>query len=188
MAYHHGDLRNALLAAARELLETQDIETLSLREVARATGVSANAPYRHFPDKAALLAALATQGFQELDAALYRAVGATTDKQFVTGCAAYVEFALSHRALLRLMFGGCTLPFSEHPELAAAAESSFRALLGFVAQQTGGELESEATFQRAIAVWSLVHGYARLKMDGALEFHGDHPLPTIETLAGMLRL
>ena len=60
--YHHGDLRQALLTAAVELLKTKDAKSLSLREVARAAGVSHTAPYRHFEDKAALLAAIAQEG------------------------------------------------------------------------------------------------------------------------------
>src|SRR5258706_6042474 len=98
-AYHHGDLRAALLRSAADLLEDQGPGGVLLREVARREGVSHNAPYRHFPDRDALLVALATEGF----AILAERLKASAGKE---DAVAYVRFALEHPHRFRLMFGG----------------------------------------------------------------------------------
>src|SRR6476469_1040818 len=94
--YHHGDLRRALIDAGLELLESRDAEALSLREVARSVGVSATAVYRHFPDKNALLDALAAEGLGRLAAAQHKAADASGGGEagFAATGAAYVRFAL----------------------------------------------------------------------------------------------
>src|SRR2546427_8857402 len=97
--YHHGNLRTALLRAAGERLEKQGITALSLREAARRVGVSHNAPYRHFADREALLAALAAQGFEMLGQAMRGQTGRGMGE-------AYVRFALQYPQRFRLMFGG----------------------------------------------------------------------------------
>ena len=105
--YHHGDLRDALIAAAQEILEANGLASLSLRGVARCAGVSPAAPYHHFPDKQALLDAVAERGFDALTAAM------TTRMDKVSGGAArldasgigYVAFAVANPALFGLMFG-----------------------------------------------------------------------------------
>src|SRR5690606_4666564 len=106
-SYHHGDLRGALLRAASEVLAEQGEAAISLREVARRAGVSHNAPYRHFSDREALLAALAELGFDELLGCMR---GAAQGLEPRDGLAAlgrcYVGFALQRRGLFRLMFSG----------------------------------------------------------------------------------
>src|SRR5690349_3579164 len=97
--YHHGDLRPALLKAAGRVLEKEGPAALSLRELARRAGVSHNAPYRHFADREALLAALAADGFRMLGEVL----GVASSRHRGE---AYVRFALEHPQLFRLMFGG----------------------------------------------------------------------------------
>src|SRR5919106_3067320 len=97
--YHHGDLRTALLQTAAKILEKQGLVALSLRELARLAGVSHNAPYRHFPDRDSLLAALAAEGFELLGDALQSRPRREMGE-------AYVEFALAHPERFRLMFGG----------------------------------------------------------------------------------
>ena len=97
--YHHGDLRQAVLTKAGEVLEKEGLESLSLREVARGAGVSHNAPYRHFSDRDRLLVALIEEGFQMLLDALARRPRREMGE-------AYVDFALSHPQRFRLMFGG----------------------------------------------------------------------------------
>jgi AcrR family transcriptional regulator len=150
--YHHGALRPALLEAAGDILETDGANALSLREAARRAGVSHSAPYRHFPDRDSLLAALATEGFALLAEGL--------DKRPVGDMGlAYVEFALSHPQRFRLMFGGL-LPFDKYPELRAQAEGSHASL-----QRAFADLGEDATFAAA-AAWSLVHGLAHLLLDG----------------------
>jgi AcrR family transcriptional regulator len=104
-SYHHGDLRTALIETGLRLLEANADGEIGLREVARETGVSATAVYRHFPDKSALLAALASEGFEKL-ADVQEAAGArekSRDGAFRAIGQAYVYFALANPALFRLM-------------------------------------------------------------------------------------
>src|SRR3954469_468471 len=95
--YHHGDLRATLLAAAEEMLREKGVAALSLRELARETGVSHAAPSRHFKDKQALLDALALAGFERMTAILEQAYvpdGADIHARFATLARAYVDFAV----------------------------------------------------------------------------------------------
>src|SRR5262245_65940652 len=98
-SYHHGDLRQAVLQEAGEVLEKEGLDALSLRELARRAGVSHAAPYRHFPDRDALLAALAAEGFE----LLYRGLDKRPEGDLGAG---HVEFALAHPQRFRLIFGG----------------------------------------------------------------------------------
>ncbi len=152
--YHHGDLRPALLKAAARVLEKEGPGALSLRELARQAGVSHNAPYRHFSDREALLAALAADGFRLLGEALAQTSGRAMGE-------AYVRFAIEHPQLFRLMFGG-HVSFSRHGPLAQAAAQPYEALLAaFRAQPAIADPEKAAA-----AGWSLVHGLAHLLLDG----------------------
>ena len=153
-AYHHGDLRTAVLRSAGKLLEKEGVAALSLREVARRAGVSHNAPYRHFPDRDALLAALAAEGFERLGEALQANAGREMG-------AAYVRFALAHPQRFRLMFGGL-LKLARYPELARASASAHGALVAAMRAQK--EIQDPDT--AAAAAWSLVHGLAHLLLDG----------------------
>jgi AcrR family transcriptional regulator len=156
--YHHADLRRVLLAAARRLLERAGPDALSLREVARRAGASHNAPYRHFKDRAALLAALAAEGFDALGAAT-RAAGEAAPPERRLGAmgAAYVRFALDSPNLFRLMFGGAVRG-RDHPELAEAGKRSFAALESEVASRRDAP-------SRVIGRWAIVHGLAHLLLD-----------------------
>src|SRR5436190_24145857 len=120
--YHHGNLRPALLAGAAKILEKEGVTALSLREAARRAGVSHNAPYRHFADRDALLAALAAEGFQMLGEAMRAHDGREMGE-------AYVRFALAHPERFRLMFGG-VLPMAKHPQLRQEAARAYEVLLG----------------------------------------------------------
>ena len=104
-SYHHGDLRRALIANALELLETRAEGDVSLREVARVSGVSATAVYRHFPDKDALYAVLVAEGYERLADAQEAAAASCVDRAaaFRATGRAYVRFALANPALFRLM-------------------------------------------------------------------------------------
>jgi AcrR family transcriptional regulator len=108
-AYHHGDLRSALVEAGMEALKTTAIADLSLRQLARDVGVSATAVYRHFPDKQALMRALASEGIEQLGQFQQAAAdgAANSADAFAATGRAYVRFALAHPALFRLMFSQC---------------------------------------------------------------------------------
>jgi AcrR family transcriptional regulator len=157
--YHHGDLRAAVLAAAGKLIEKEGLGGLSVREAARGAGVSHNAPYRHFPDRDALLVALATEGFTELKKSLVNRSGREVGE-------AYVRFALAHPQRFRLMFGGL-IAQDRYPELRAQAQVTHEHLTTAFAG-----LGTEAQFAAA-AAWSLIHGLAHLILDGHLESSDD---------------
>jgi AcrR family transcriptional regulator len=149
--YHHGDLREALLRGAGKILEKEGISALSLREAARRAGVSHNAPYRHFPDRDALLAALAAEGFELLGEAMQGHTGREMGE-------AYVRFALAHPQRFRLMFGGM-VPMAKHARLRDAASATYSALVAAFNDLPSPELA-------AAAAWSLVHGLSHLLLDG----------------------
>jgi AcrR family transcriptional regulator len=162
--YHHGALKAALLDAADALLDEGGVEAVSLREAARRAGVSAMAPYRHFADKEALLAALATRGFQAFGAALGDAAKASADGFAAMG-RAYVRFALARPGRFRLMFGSGIGDRSRHPELCAAGEQASRQLNAAVKASGRAGADPETA---AIRAWSMVHGLSHLLLDGML--------------------
>src|SRR5829696_7548039 len=133
--YHHGDLRGALVRSALELLRTQGPEALTLRGVARAAGVSQAAPYRHFSDRRALVAAVAEEGFRRLHAAMLEAYRANPGPQGFRQIAfAYVHFARSSPAEYRIMFGPEVARQDDLPALQATSH----AVLDFVRQGIEG--------------------------------------------------
>ena len=170
--YHHGNLREALLEAAIQLIAEVGPTAFTLREVARRAGVSHNAPYRHFQDKDALLAAVATQGFQEFQAMQEAAArrGSSPRDQLKLAGLGYVSFALRRPEHFTVMFDA---PHSktEHPEAAAAGEKAFGTLVAFVkACQDARELPSGDTLTFALLAWTMVHGVAKLAITGRLPF------------------
>ncbi|MCA9535010.1 MAG: TetR/AcrR family transcriptional regulator [Myxococcales bacterium] len=171
--YHHGDLRDALLAAATDMLAETGPRGLSLREAARRAGVSTGAPYRHFKDKDALLTALATRGFLALDAALRAvdtaAADATPLERLRRLGVAYVEFAIAQPALFRLMFGEFGPATDASEELAQAVRASGAHLPAAVeAVRREGLLGDFETEDVTLLAWSVVHGVASLYLDGHL--------------------
>jgi AcrR family transcriptional regulator len=177
--YHHGDLRTALVAAAEGLLASG--ATLSLRSVAKAVGVSHAAPYHHFANLDALLAAVATRGFQDLAADMEAAHrGADTAATLVGHCTAYVAFALARPAAFRLMFSPLLQRKADYPALQAAADGSFQVLL-----QAAHAHVAEGADELALAGWSLAHGLASLAIDGALSA-APVSMPSTQDLAAML--
>jgi AcrR family transcriptional regulator len=164
-AYHHGDLRGALLDAAEALLAQRGAAGLSLRDVARGAGVSHAAPYHHFAGLPELLAALAERSFEQLGGAMQAGVDAHPGDargQLLAIAAAYVDFARRRPARFRLMFGPVLASRHRHPGLDRAAEASFRVLLDAATRfdATSGPLI-------ALTGWSLAHGLSHLSLDAA---------------------
>ena len=137
------------------MLEKQGVEALKLRALARRTGVSHNAPYRHFSGSEALLAALAVEGFEWLTAAQRTAAAAGGLRAMGE---AYVEFALAHPQRFRLMFGG-RIPLAKHAHLREVAERAFEELSGALAARFPG---APRAMDCSVAAWALVHGLAQL--------------------------
>ena len=156
MAYHHGQLREAILAAAVDAIETDGLATLSLRDLARRAGVSHAAPAHHFRDRAGLLTALAADGFRLLSDAL---TAAGTD--FLERGVAYVRFGTSHRAHFEVMFRP-DLYHPDDPDLVAAQQRASDLLYSGAATVAG---DAGTT---GLAGWSLVHGLTSLYNAGAL--------------------
>jgi len=167
-AYHHGSLRQALIAAATVLIEERGLDGFSLRETARRAGVSPSAPAHHFGDARGLLTAIATQGFEALAAALKTADagGSRADRIRAQGIA-YVGFALAHRAHFDLMWRKALLD-PDNPDYAAAGRRAFLVLDQRArGAEAGGTEDGGSEMSASISCWALVHGFARLAIDGA---------------------
>lgn len=157
--YHHGDLRRALVAAARALLEESGPEALSLRDVARRVGVSHNAPYRHFPTRQALLAAVAAEGFAALST---RMAAVPAAPGLAAGFRCYLGFAREQPGLFRLMFDG-TVEKSADPALSAASEQSYDGL-----RRAVHRIAPAADRAAVVTVWTQMHGLALVTISGQL--------------------
>jgi AcrR family transcriptional regulator len=171
-SYHHGALRDALLAACLRLIETEGIGAVSLRRVAREAGVSTGAPYHHFPDRAALLAALSTQGFRQLgsELAAARSTAATPLEALTALGQAYVRFSREHPGYFRLMFRPELSQPDKHPDAMAAGDAAFAVLADVVADcVAAGVLPAAKAETLAVTWWGLAHGLASLWLDGQLE-------------------
>jgi AcrR family transcriptional regulator len=163
-AYHHGDLRAALVGAAMDLLEEGGEAELSLRAVARRAGVSAAAPYRHYDDREALVSAVAAVGYRELAERLAAAhPSPSTPDELASAAVAYVQFALERPALFRIMFGE---PCDRDSDERVAATAAVSLYVRGIVERTFPQADSEAL---ATAVWALVHGLAFLHLDGKLD-------------------
>ncbi len=150
---------------------------LSLRELARRLGVSPAAPYRHFADKEALLAAVAQEGFDLLSAQLEGAAAAHPDeplRRLADIGWAYVHFALRQPQYFQVMFGRAAAPQTSDPELLAAGQSAFGILQRVIdSGQRAGQVVHRDPREVAVAAWAQVHGLATLLLDGQLPVHGD---------------
>jgi len=165
--YHHGDLRRALIDSALHLLEAREDADIGLREVARQTGVSATAVYRHFPDKAALYAALAAEGFERLADAQLAAAGREPEGRtaFRASGQAYVRFALANPALFRLMTSHM------HRDGSAGALAADNRAARLLREQVARLMPAASEAERAVTVvqaWALVHGLAVLMLGGRI--------------------
>ena len=166
-AYHHGDLRAALIDAGLTLIAERDVGEVSLREVARSVGVSAPAVYRHFPDKGALMHALAIEGFDRLAAAQHAASDQAGGgaKGFNATGRTYVKFALANPALFRLMF---SRPAAQ--TLLGGKESGAHEAMAFLLANAEALAPpgADAGTVRVIALraWAVAHGIAMLMLDG----------------------
>lgn len=166
--YHHGDLARALCIAAAGLIESG--RPLTLRAAADAAGVSAAAPYRHFADRATLLAAVLAEGFRELARVTEAARAAAPDPLGALQAVgvSYVHFATVHPRIYRLMFGP-ECDKAAHPELMAAGRAAFGVLQAAVADcEAAGLLAPADPVQVALSGWSIAHGLASLHADGFL--------------------
>jgi AcrR family transcriptional regulator len=171
-SYHHGNLRAALIETTSELLDSRDPDSLSLREVARLAGVSPAAPYRHFADKAALLAAVAEQGFDELVRRMKAAAKAEEDAlgRLLALGLSFPEMARERPGHYREMFGGHGATLSTHPALELASREPLDLLReGIVAGQSEGVVRDGDPQTLALTLFATAHGLASLFASGHLK-------------------
>ncbi len=181
--YHHGDLRRALVDEALILLAESGDGGFSLRELARRVGVTANASYRHFANKDALLQALASEGFRRLSAAQRAAEAQAADEQkLLAGGRSYIRFAHANPALFRLMFS--VIPSHRRDgELRDASQAAFETLRQAVARGwPGGAPDPASVTRAALRAWALVHGLGQLLLDGQLDWLEEDPLGLAEAV------
>jgi len=170
--YHHGDLKNALIKAGVDILAKDGVSGLSLRKVASKAGVSHSAPYSHFPDKQALIAAISTEGFRQL----YERVNAVAEEYktkpsilLVEVAWAYVQFAMDDRDRFKVMFSGILEKEREYPEFVAEAQRNFQLVKMIVeANQIAGMLRSGPSDLVALSAWGIIHGFIMLLLEGQI--------------------
>jgi AcrR family transcriptional regulator len=215
MSYHHGDLRRALLKAAAEAITENGVANLSMRDLARRAGVSHAAPTHHFGDKAGLLTALATDGFEQLAKAL--ATSRLASNSFLEMGVTYVRFAVTRRAEFEVMFR-TDLYHADDPEVRAARARAADALYAAVsdlpdgfraptrmAALTESGLPDSSAFPPAsparegtaasvpedvraagLAAWSMAHGFATLWLSGAFPDREADPAETARVILAEL--
>jgi AcrR family transcriptional regulator len=176
--YHHGDLRRALLQAAIRTIQKHGFSALTLRAVGDELGVSRSALYRHFADKAALLTAVAAEGFRMLRLELLAAWDGAG--KGLSGFSAmgetYVHFAVENPWHYRVMFGGGFELNASDPELNEEGAGAFRALLdALVEQQAQGLVRQDDPQTQALFIWASVHGIAMLAIEGNLKHREADP-------------
>ncbi|MBY8859576.1 TetR/AcrR family transcriptional regulator [Nocardia sp. CA2R105] len=187
--YHHGNLRTALLDSALEVLTESGVADFSMREAARRAGVSQSAPKHHFGDARGLLGALATRAYRQLCERLEAVELSGRDvRERVTALAfEYVAFARDNRALFDLMWRMTQFDYND-PEL---AEQKYRALRALDRVLRGTDAaptsEEDPALMQSYAVWSLVHGYTTLALEGAIGEEAADPLAN-DLLPAMLQL
>ena len=172
-SYHHGNLRASLLDEAARMIAENGVASVTMRAIGERLGVSRAAPYRHFPDKTSLLAAVAAVGFEDLNEQLLQVDAGASDSglaRFRRLGEAYVRFALDHPAHYRLMYGEQSLERAEAPELRAAADNLFGHLVTVIeSQQAAGRVKREDPQVLAYIAWSAMHGLASLLIDGQID-------------------
>jgi AcrR family transcriptional regulator len=177
--YHHGDLRNALVQAGLELLAEGGAQELDLRKVARRAGVSHAAPYRHFADKQALIAAINEQGFHLLADQIRSTLREVSDEpveQLLGVALAYVRFAQENPWLIREMFSGITIKRETFQSLHMASKSVYRLYAEVIrnGQERGKLVDGDPTALAAV-LWSVLHGLAMLIIENQMSPYADGP-------------
>ena len=170
--YHHGDLKASLLTIAREQLEANGSQALSLRKLAEMAGVSRTAPYHHFKDKSALLSAIAEQGFVEWQAIaedIFDQRQLSDKAKFERFVHEYVKHAVRNPQVYDLMFGNVLWKHNKASDsLKAVAYPSFDFQVQMTKQWQALNLlpEAQDPLRLAQVVWATLHGIARLVIDG----------------------
>lgn len=170
--YHHGDLKNALIQAGVEVLAAEGVHGLSLRKVARQAGVSHAAPYAHFADKQALIAAISTEGYKRLYVQMEEVLQAHAvdpHRQLIESAWAYVQFATADVDTFKVMFSGVLEHEKDYPEFVEISQKTFQLVVQTVsACQAAGVLRPLEPELAAVMVWGQVHGIISLALMGQI--------------------
>lgn len=171
LTYHHGDLRQALLVAAKALIAEAGIENLSLRKLAERAGVSRTAPYHHFSDKNDLLCAIAAQGFRRRHQEArdtFNNSRLTAEEKFAEFICGYIRFAANNPEEYELMFGrNIWKQNNSTQELRDVAYPCFQHQLEMVTSwQEMGLISGDNPLRTSQVIWGAVHGIAKLRIDG----------------------
>jgi AcrR family transcriptional regulator len=163
------DLRQKVLDASLALIEEDGLDRLSMREAARKAGVSHQAPYHHFGDREAILAALAGEGFAKLRRALTCAAAEAGEsaKAVEAMGRAYIDFAVRHPAYFQVMFRADAVPLDRYPEARKQEDVAFGKLVEEI-DKSFAEQPAETRRKLAVGSWALVHGLATLILEGGL--------------------
>jgi AcrR family transcriptional regulator len=169
--YHHGDLKNALIQAGIEILSKEGIQALSLRSVAKRAGVSHAAPYAHFADKQALVAAIAAEGYNKLYQQLSAAQHPEDEplNRLIATAQAYLQFALDEPDHFRITFAGVVETEQNYPDYVEQSKRCFGLVVTTVeACQGVGMFAGRDTQLVAVSVWSCIHGFVQLLLSNQL--------------------
>jgi len=174
-SYHHGNLRRVLIDTAVEFISEQGAKNLSLRKIAKMAGVSHAAPYRHFKDKNAILGAVAKEGFdmmlKKTQERIDRSRGNELDHFAISGLS-YIDFAVNYPAHYRVMFGTRLENSYFSDELKPESIPVFKLLKDIIIVcQEKGLLKAGDPHEMAMAAWSIVHGFAMLRIDHHITGH-----------------
>jgi AcrR family transcriptional regulator len=180
-------LRETVLRAAVDIVEREGVGALSMREVARRAGVSHQAPYHYFADRASILASIAEEGFNTLADAFHVALTEAGDPS--EACfTAYINMAREYPGHFRIMFRPELCAVDEYVGSRVAAERAFGALMQLVRRLAPSDISQDDAFTWAVALWSQAHGFATLLLDGPL-LRKLPPGQTVESLiSGVARL
>ena len=189
--YHHGDLKNALIKAGTEILASEGLGGLSLRKVAKQAGVSHAAPYSHFKDKQALIAAISTEGFKQLHSQIESVKEAhQTDPEtlLIETAWAYVQFALNAPDRFKLMFSSALEKEKEYPDFVEISQKNFRQVVEIVEICQGAEiLEGGDSDFIALSLWGTVHGFISLLLEGQISHTVLEKAPLKDILVFIIR-
>jgi len=167
--YHHGDLKNALIDAGINILRQEGVRGLSLRNAAKQAGVSHSAPYAHFKDKQALIAAISTRGLQHLYqevsriAARYRAQPAA---QLFEVAWAYTEFCINDTGLFNIIFSSILEREHDYPEFVDISHQNFALIVDVIENNQQARILRQGDPKlTAVSIWSMVHGFISLVLE-----------------------
>lgn len=184
-SYHHGNLKQELILCACKLCEENGYETLSMRSIAKESGVSQTAPYRHFETKESLYASVAMEGFKKLSKVTSIDTSQkVTKKKLIETSVNYINFGLENANTYDLMFGTAVGDFSNYPELLDCANATYENMrLSFAKLANDSE---EIIAYKCITLWSMLHGLVGILRKVAIAGVDGEPLKGPMTSASLI--